>query len=101
MQLVHRFSSPGLLDSARSHDAPDGVLLNKMTGTPAFMAPEVFARSFGRPSDMWSLGMLAYQALSDRCPPPTHSLRFHLPRNPGATTCLPECAVRMYRITAV
>ncbi len=66
-----------------------------MTGTPAFMAPEVFARSFGRPSDMWSLGMLAYQALSDRCPPPTHSLRFNLTRDPGATTCLPGCSAHV------
>lgn len=30
-------------------------------------APEVYARNFGTQADMWSLGMLAYQALSDRC----------------------------------
>ena len=39
----------------------------QMTGTPAFMAPEVYARNFGMQADMWSLGMLTYQALSDRC----------------------------------
>lgn len=30
-------------------------------------APEVFARNFGTQADMWSLGMLAYQTLSNRC----------------------------------
>ena len=30
-------------------------------------APEVFARNFGTQADMWSLGMLAYQMLSNRC----------------------------------
>jgi serine/threonine protein kinase len=30
-------------------------------------APEVFERNFGTQADMWSLGMLAYQTLSNRC----------------------------------
>ncbi len=60
------------------------MVLTKMTGTPAFMAPEVFARSFGRPADMWSLGMLTYQALSNRCTvaPPS----FLLLHPPGLAT---------------
>lgn len=33
------------------------------------MAPEVFARSFSLPADMWSMGMLAYQAIANRCAP--------------------------------
>lgn len=64
---THSLSRSGCNRLLCSNDAPDGVVLNKMTGTPAFMAPEVFERSFGRPADMWSLGVLAYQALSNRC----------------------------------
>lgn len=56
------------IDFGCSNGAPDHTVLNKITGTPAYMAPEVLARSFGRPADMWSLGVLAYQALSNRLP---------------------------------
>ena len=38
-----------------------------LQGTPAFMAPEVFDRAFGLPADMWSMGMLAYQGIANRC----------------------------------
>lgn len=41
-------------------------------------APEVYARNFGTQADMWSLGMLAYQALSDRCDSRTLQLLFSL-----------------------
>ena len=35
------------------------------------MAPEVFDRAFGLPADMWSMGMLAYQGIANRCAPRT------------------------------
>jgi serine/threonine protein kinase len=31
-------------------------------------APEVFVRKYGRPADMWSVGMLMYHLLSARFP---------------------------------
>ena len=46
-------------------------------GTPAFMAPEVFARAFSLPADMWSMGMLAYQAIANRCAPPPFPIFSH------------------------
>lgn len=56
------------VDFGCSNEAPPGALLCKMTGTPAFMAPEVFSRAFSLPADMWSMGMLAYQAIANRLP---------------------------------
>ena len=39
-----------------------------MTGTPAYMAPEVFRRCYGLEADLWSVGMLLYQAVAARFP---------------------------------
>jgi serine/threonine protein kinase len=46
-------------------------------GTPAFMAPEVFDRAFSLPADMWSMGMLAYQAVANRCVLHIPAMRSH------------------------
>ncbi len=45
-----------------------------LQGTPAFMAPEVFDRAFALPADMWSMGMLAYQGIANRCADDTAQL---------------------------
>ncbi|KAK9842514.1 hypothetical protein WJX81_003789 [Elliptochloris bilobata] len=42
--------------------------LHKRTGTPLYMAPELFMRYYGVESDMWALGMLLYQLLSGTLP---------------------------------
>lgn len=42
--------------------------LTRRTGTPVYMAPEVFKREYGQESDMWSLGMMMYQLLTGRFP---------------------------------
>ena len=42
--------------------------LSRRTGTPVFMAPEIFDRSYSRPADLWSCGMLCYQLLCGRFP---------------------------------
>lgn len=34
--------------------------LSKRTGTPVFMAPEIFARDYGHKVDVWSLGVMLY-----------------------------------------
>ncbi len=42
--------------------------LNRRTGTPVYMAPEVFQRDYGREADLWSAGVMLYQLLSGRFP---------------------------------
>ena len=42
--------------------------LSRRTGTPVFMAPEIFQRCYNKPADLWSCGMLAYQLLTGRFP---------------------------------
>lgn len=48
--------------------APASKQLSRRTGTPVYMAPEVFERKYGRSADLWSVGMLAYHMLSGRFP---------------------------------
>jgi calcium-dependent protein kinase len=42
--------------------------LYRRTGTPVFMAPEVFRRQYGPEADLWSLGMMFYQLIAARFP---------------------------------
>ncbi|BDA46230.1 Calcium-dependent protein kinase [Coccomyxa sp. Obi] len=42
--------------------------LNKRTGTPLYMAPELFMRYYGVESDQWALGIMMYQLLSGHLP---------------------------------
>lgn len=42
--------------------------LNALTGTPAFMAPEVFRRDSAYKADVWSLGMTLYWLYAARFP---------------------------------
>jgi calcium-dependent protein kinase len=46
----------------------EGVPLTRKTGTPMFMAPEVFIGNYGLEADMWAAGMMMYQLLADRFP---------------------------------
>ena len=45
-----------------------GQKLHKRTGTPLYMAPELFMQYYGLESDMWALGILLYQMLSGELP---------------------------------
>ncbi|CAG9461853.1 unnamed protein product [Pedinophyceae sp. YPF-701] len=47
--------------------APD-TPLTKRTGTPVYIAPEVFMRKYDLPADIWSLGMVAYHLASGALP---------------------------------
>eukprot|EP01026_Neomeris_dumetosa_P037729 TRINITY_DN305_c0_g1_i1.p1 TRINITY_DN305_c0_g1~~TRINITY_DN305_c0_g1_i1.p1 ORF type:complete len:432 (-),score=32.64 TRINITY_DN305_c0_g1_i1:725-1936(-) len=42
--------------------------LTKITGTPLYMAPEMFMRDYGLEVDMWAAGILLYQLLTNLPP---------------------------------
>jgi serine/threonine protein kinase len=44
------------------------MIVDKLSGTPAFMAPEMLAHKLHITSDIWALGVLVYQMLSGRLP---------------------------------
>ncbi|KAK9808397.1 hypothetical protein WJX73_000117 [Symbiochloris irregularis] len=46
----------------------EGQKLHKRTGTPLYMAPELFMQYYGLESDMWALGILLYQMLAGELP---------------------------------
>ena len=48
-------------DFGCSQHIRQGEKMGKKTGTPLYMAPELFMRYWGVQSDMWSAGMLLYQ----------------------------------------
>lgn len=45
-----------------------GSTLSKPTGTPLYMAPELFMCAYDQSADMWGVGMLLYQCLTGRLP---------------------------------
>ena len=57
-----------IADFGCSQHVNKGVKLKKTTGTPLYMAPELFMRHWGIESDMWALGMLLYQLLAGKMP---------------------------------
>lgn len=42
--------------------------LSKRTGTPVFMAPEIFARDYAQKADVWSIGVMLYWLFCKRFP---------------------------------
>ena len=61
--------------------------LTRRTGTPVFMAPELYQRQYSYPADLWSCGMMLYQLLSGRFPF-WCAHRFRLTACSGRSTCL-------------
>eukprot|EP01133_Synstelium_polycarpum_P014513 gene14513-17132_t len=50
-----------LCDFGLSQRCPQGTLLRSLVGTPTYMAPEISAcTGYGKPVDMWSLGVIIY-----------------------------------------
>jgi len=69
-----------LIDFGASKFAQHDKAINGMRGTPPYMAPEIFARqSYGRPVDMWSLGVTLYVTLSGMFPYDPEERRFECP----------------------
>mmetsp|Transcript_62086 Transcript_62086/g.196319 ORF Transcript_62086/g.196319 Transcript_62086/m.196319 type:complete len:340 (+) Transcript_62086:237-1256(+) len=50
------------------HKPPGTPALKLRAGTPAYMAPEVVNRDYGKEADIWSCGVIAYQLLTGRFP---------------------------------
>lgn len=46
----------------------DGEKLKKRTGTPLYMAPEIFFGWYGIEVDIWATGMMLYQLISGKLP---------------------------------
>mmetsp|Transcript_38118 Transcript_38118/g.89334 ORF Transcript_38118/g.89334 Transcript_38118/m.89334 type:complete len:683 (-) Transcript_38118:116-2164(-) len=42
--------------------------LHSKSGTPSYMAPEVFARSYGKACDIWSCGVIMYEMIGGSVP---------------------------------
>lgn len=84
--IIHRDLKPHcVLLSSRENAAPvklggfgvalqlpeSGLIQTGRIGTPAFMAPEVVDKEspgFGRPADMWALGVMLYVLLTGALP---------------------------------
>lgn len=55
-------------DFGLSLSLEEGAFFTKMAGTPTHMAPEVLARKYRHPCDVWSCGVIAYNLLSGILP---------------------------------
>lgn len=56
------------IDFGCSQPLPVGRRLAKRTGTPVFMAPEIFRRDYSTPADIWSIGVMLYWLFCRRFP---------------------------------
>eukprot|EP00798_Chlamydomonas_sp_ICE-L_P028402 gene28402-31538_t len=56
------------LDFGCSQSLKGDERLFKRTGTPVYIAPEVFARNYGFAADMWSFGVTLYWLYAERFP---------------------------------
>lgn len=57
-----------IVDFGCSQLVKEGTKLEKRTGTPLFLPPEMFMRHWGPEADLWSLGMVTYLLLSGKMP---------------------------------
>jgi serine/threonine protein kinase len=59
--MIKEDSTVKLIDFGLSKGATQEELMKSMTGTPYYMAPEVFEdESYGTAVDLWSLGVVLF-----------------------------------------
>jgi len=52
-----------VVDFGCSQKCNKGEILSQFTGTPRYMAPEIYLRSYGVKADMWGAGVMLYEML--------------------------------------
>lgn len=57
-----------LLDFGCSQAHSPGSNLSRRTGTPIYMAPEVYRKSYTPSADVWSLGVMLFQLVTGQFP---------------------------------
>ena len=64
----HKSLEVRLIDFDISCKLPEEGPMTEMVGTKAYMAPEVFERSYNEKCDVWSIGVMAHALLSGELP---------------------------------
>lgn len=57
-----------VIDFGTAHVLSKDKFCRRITGTRAFIAPEVYAKDYGQKCDIWSIGVIAYILLSGHMP---------------------------------
>lgn len=59
-----------MIDFGLSKDYSQGKTMHTMSGSPYYMAPEVFLQKYDCKIDIWSMGVVLYIMLSGKVPFP-------------------------------
>lgn len=57
-----------LIDFGTGRKFTQGKKLRQVVGTPFYMAPEIFSKSYDERVDMWSLGIVFFILLTGKSP---------------------------------
>ena len=59
-----------LIDFGLSKDYSEGEIMQTPSGSPYYIAPEVFEQKYTKKCDLWSMGVVSYILLSGKVPFP-------------------------------
>jgi calcium-dependent protein kinase len=62
-----------MIDFGLSKDFSGSEVMSTMSGSPYYIAPEVFLQNYNMKIDIWSLGVVLYIMLSGKVPFPGNS----------------------------
>lgn len=62
-----------MIDFGLSKDFSGSEIMSTMSGSPYYIAPEVFLQNYNMKIDIWSLGVVLYIMLSGKVPFPGNS----------------------------